>query len=230
MRTHVVALDEAERATGTVVVIDVLRAFTTAAIAFEAGASAIVLMRDEEAARLAARDDPGALAMGEVNGSKPGGFDLSNSPEEVGAAQLEGRTVYHRTTAGTRGAVQAGAADALVVASFVCAGATARWISSQRPDALTFVITGAHDDLDGDEDLALSDYLTAQLAGHEPDPAYYLDRVRRSDAGRRFTAAHQPQYRPRDLEIACEVDRVDFAMPVGWEDGRPVVRPVRGGG
>ena len=67
-----------------VVVIDVLRAFTTAAWAFELGVERIVLTDDlDEALRLKAHL-PKALAM--KDGEPEPGFDLTNSPAQLRAA------------------------------------------------------------------------------------------------------------------------------------------------
>ena len=76
----------AGEARGAVVVVDVLRAFTTAAYAFAAGARRIWLTEsvDQALAMKAARPD--LLAMGEDGGRRIAGFDHSNSPAEIAAA------------------------------------------------------------------------------------------------------------------------------------------------
>jgi 2-phosphosulfolactate phosphatase len=76
-------LEGAERATGTVTVIDVLRAFTTAAVALANGASSIVMVRSVEEA-LALRDqDIGKICMGEVRGRELG-EECASSPAGPG--------------------------------------------------------------------------------------------------------------------------------------------------
>ena len=76
-------LEGATRATGTVAVIDVFRAFTTAAVALANGASRIVMVRTVEEA-LALRDaGVGEVCMGKVRGRTPDGFDFGNSPYEI---------------------------------------------------------------------------------------------------------------------------------------------------
>ena len=55
-------------ATDAVVVIDVIRAFTTAAFAFAAGARDVVLTGEAKEALALRERFPGALAMGEVGG------------------------------------------------------------------------------------------------------------------------------------------------------------------
>src|SRR5690606_23063327 len=115
VRVDVVDLETCATATGTVVVIDVLRAFTTAALAFAAGAAEIrpVATIDEV---LAARDaDPSLLAMGEIEGMPVAGFDFDNSPAGLAARahEVAGRVLVQRTTAGTQGLVRSVAAERL---------------------------------------------------------------------------------------------------------------------
>ena len=80
---------ELEDVRGVVVVVDVLRAFTTAAYAFASGASAIWLVGTVEEALDLSREIPDALTMGEEHGRRPDGFDFSNSPVGVANADLE---------------------------------------------------------------------------------------------------------------------------------------------
>ncbi len=219
-------LDDCADATGTVVVIDVLRAFTTAAVALHRGAARIELVADAGEAFARRREDPALLLAGEVDGRPVPGFDLSNSPVAMAAADVAGRTLVMRTTAGTQGVVRARRADRLLATSFAVASATARAIADDP--AVTFVVTGAHSGLDGDEDRACADLIVAQLAAGGPvDPAAHVARVRASDAGRLFLDDDtQPWFDPADLEHAVVVDRFDFAMGVQRADGRAWLVPL----
>ena len=214
-------------ATDTVVVIDVLRAFTTAAYAFAAGARDIVLVGTVDEVLALRERFPGALAMGEVGGLPVDVFDLDNSPAALVGRDLSGRRLIHRTTAGTQGVVRSLQAETLLASSFVCASATARFIRRHAPVAVTMVVTGVLDDRDGDEDAAYADYLAALLRGETPDIAPFLRRVRESTSGRMFADPAQPEYPAADLECAAEVDRFDFAMLVQRRDGLLVMEPVR---
>src|SRR5690348_10732262 len=92
-------------ATGVVVAIDVIRAFTTAAVALAAGARDIVPVGTvEEALALRARF-PGALLMGEVGGYPIDGFDFGNSPSALVGQNLAGQRMIQRTSAGTQGLI-----------------------------------------------------------------------------------------------------------------------------
>ena len=81
-------LEGAREAQDTAIIIDVFRAFTTAAIAFSRGASRIVLVAEvAEALELRERGE-GDLCMGEVSGIRPEGFDFGNSPFELSTADV----------------------------------------------------------------------------------------------------------------------------------------------
>jgi 2-phosphosulfolactate phosphatase len=95
-------LEGAQRATGTVVIIDVFRAFTTAAVALTRGASKIIMVSDVEEALALRSSGIGDLCMGEVGGHKPADFDFGNSPFELAGAEVEAKTIIQRTSAGTR--------------------------------------------------------------------------------------------------------------------------------
>jgi phosphosulfolactate phosphohydrolase-like enzyme len=70
------SLGNCTEASGTVIVVDVIRAFTVAPYACAAGAREVLLAgREEEALTLRDRF-PGAWAMGEVDGLKPEGVDV----------------------------------------------------------------------------------------------------------------------------------------------------------
>jgi 2-phosphosulfolactate phosphatase len=96
-------LEGAERATSMVAVIDVFRAFTSAAVALANGATSILMVRSVEEA-LALRDAGiGEICMGEVGGRAPDGFDFGNSPFEISGVDFGGKTIIQRTSAGTQG-------------------------------------------------------------------------------------------------------------------------------
>jgi 2-phosphosulfolactate phosphatase len=221
-----VSLEDCADASGTVVVIDVLRAFSTAAYAFAAGADEILLVsKVEEALALRARN-PGLLAMGEVEGLKPEDFDFGNSPYEISRLDFTGRRLIQRTSAGTQGVVRSTQAETLLASSFVCARATAEFIRHLAPDCVTFVITGLGSDGWGDEDAACADYIEALLWRETIDIRKFVDRVRKSPPGRAFAAPDLSEMLAFDLEYCLNVDCFDFAMQVDRRDGSLILRSV----
>ncbi len=203
----------AREATGAVVVVDVLRAFTTAAYAFGAGARRIWLVESVEEALAVKAARPGSLVMGEDRGLRVPGFDFSNSPVEVAGAAVRGRDIVQRTSAGTYSVVTATAAERRWCASLVCASATAAAVTASGLGEPTYVISGWSDDGHPAED----DRLTAELIervrtgvpARAPETAAA---VAASPEAARTLSLGAGHVDPRDVELATRVDAFDFAM------------------
>lgn len=213
-------LDGARAATGHAVIVDVFRAFTTAAFCIAAGAREIVLVADHEQALALKRDDPSLFLTGEIGGRPIAGFDVGNSPSAIERLDLTGRRIIQRTSSGTQGVNAATAARGIVLGSFVLAEATVRYLRSTA-DEVTIVAMGHNAMEEADEDAQCARYIEARLLGHHPaKPDVFLE----GD----HTEEGWPDWFPRrDAELACEIDRFDFALPVVREDGLLVARPVR---
>jgi 2-phosphosulfolactate phosphatase len=217
IRIEYFTLENCASAMGLVVVIDVLRAFSTAAYAFAAGATEILLVGEvEQALDLSRR------------------FDFGNSPSELMDKDLNGLRLIQRTSAGTQGVVCSQAADTLLVASLVCGRATASWIAARQPQAAAFIITGARSEgalpgwpaTKGDEDLACADYIRNLLDGAEADPEETARRVRQSPTGKVLANSKRPEFPVTDLDLCTAVDHFDFAMQVTRRDDLLVLQPV----
>src|SRR5262245_33772450 len=94
------SIEEARAVTGgAAVVIDVFRAFSTAAWAFALGAEKIVLVDDLAEALQLKSQIPDSLAL--KDGEPLPGFDLTNSPAQLRERKdVACRTIVQRTTAG----------------------------------------------------------------------------------------------------------------------------------
>jgi 2-phosphosulfolactate phosphatase len=214
-------LDGAREATGHAVIVDVFRAFTTAAFCVAAGAREIVLIADHEQALALKREDPSLFLTGEIGGRPIPGFDVGNSPSAIERLDLSGRRVVQRTSAGTQGVSAAVAARGIVLGSFVIAEATVRYLQ-RRADAVTVVAMGHGAAETAAEDEACALYIEARLLDAETDVAAIVASLWKDEV------PSWPDWFPRrDAELACEVDRFDFALPVAREDGLLVARPVR---
>lgn len=214
MRFHHVSLENCETATGLVVVIDVLRAFTTAAYAFAAGAEDIYLVSTVEEAFTLRNRINNSIIIGEMDGLPVEGFDFGNSPPQFDGINLTGVNLIQRTSSGTQGAVRSKLAEILLAASFSNAGATAEYIHSLAPPEVTFVITGLRPGGWGDEDRACADFIEARLSHKFVEPDAYLQRVRDSKPGQLFQDPKFPQYPSDDLDYCLRVDMFDFIMPI----------------
>lgn len=213
--------------TGAVVVVDVLRAFTTAAYAFAAGAKRILLVDSVVDALDLKAQHPGALVVGEDRGRRPEGFDLPNSPVAVHHADIAGRTLVQRTSAGTRGVVAARSATRLWCAGLVNASATARAVSASSLGEPSYVITGSfadRPDRPGDDDRLTAEAIERVRTGRDIAANRTAAALVTSDEAERTLALAPDDAHPDDVDYAARVDLFDFAMEVHRRNGQLELR------
>jgi 2-phosphosulfolactate phosphatase len=213
--------------TGAVVVIDVLRAFTTAAYAFAGGAERILVVDSvDEALALGARH-PDALIVGEDRGRRVEGFDLPNSPVAVHRTDVAGRTLIQRTSAGTRGVVAARSATRLWCASLVNASATARAVTASGLGPPVYVITGHfadQPDRPGDDDRLTAAAIERARLGQDIAADETAEALVTSDEAARTLALGPGHVHPDDIAYAARVDLFDFAMEIHRHDSHLELR------
>ncbi len=217
-------LEGARRATGTVVVVDVFRAFTTAAVALARGAAWIIMVAEPEEAVRLREGDLGDLCVGEVNGKRPRRFDFGNSPHEMMHADLRGKVVIQSTRAGTVGVAAVVGATAIYAGSFVVAEATARAIQQSNPPEVTIVAMGYNAMVRTDEDELCALYLRNLLQGRRPEREAIRKLVLSGGEIAKYHDPQQPYFHPEDVDIALEIDKYDFAIRVVREDEFLVAR------
>lgn len=223
MKFNLLTLDNCHTATGIVLIIDVLRAFSTAAYAFSRGAKEIRLVSGVQEALDLKSQIPNAKAMGEVGGLPPEGFDFGNSPTRILEHDLTGVTLVQRTGAGTQGAVRSVNAEVMLATSFVVAQATMDYVLRLKPGEITFVITGG---MGNDEDVACADFLEKQVTGQEVEAESYIKRVYASRDALEHMPDH-PQFPKADLDYCSRIDAFDFTMPIVRENGNLIMKPSR---
>ncbi|MFD8116644.1 2-phosphosulfolactate phosphatase [Streptomyces microflavus] len=221
METRFVGIAELAEVPSVAVVVDVMRAFTVAAWAFARGAEKIVLAESlDDALALTARH-PEWVAL--KDGPPAPGFALVNSPGLLRSADLGGRTVVQKTTAGTVGALAVKDASLVPCAGFVVAEATARLLRARGSGSVTFVVTG--EDGLADEDLACAQYIAGRATGAGTDAAGFLRRAAASRAATELAEGVRLGVHPDDIALCLEVDRFPFAMVAALEDSLMVLRP-----
>jgi 2-phosphosulfolactate phosphatase len=221
-------LEGARRASGAVAVIDVFRAFTTAAVALANGASRIIMVGAVEEALALREHGLGQICMGEVGGHAPPGFNFGNSPHELSQADVAGKTIIQRTSAGTQGIVAAaGQAESLYAAALVTASATARALCSGAPERVTLVAMGNRTVVRTDEDELCAIHLRNLLEDRRGDAEAVRRVILAGGEIGDYADPARSHLHPRDIDIALDVDRYDFAVRVRVEDGRPVARVER---
>ncbi|WP_133117559.1 2-phosphosulfolactate phosphatase [Tepidiforma thermophila] len=148
-------------------VVDALRATTTAVLLLHHGARAVIAAESEAGARAVAQER-GALLAGEVGGLPPPGFDMGNSPAEVGSHAVAGREVVLFTTNGTLALCAAAARGPAAAACALNAAAAARWLAERHRVAI--VCAGEeHGTVFALEDLAAAACIVRALVAARPD-------------------------------------------------------------
>ena len=214
----------AQDAQGTVVIIDVFRAFTTASVALHRGAKKIILTAEPDEAIALRNRGLGKFCMGEVGGQKPAGFDYGNSPWELSQAPIANETLIHSTRAGTTGVCAVSEAEAIYGAAFINAQATVNHLLKIRPPLVTLVAMGRAGRVRTDEDELCALYLRNLLEGRSSDEKAIAALVRKSADAANFRDPAKPWFHPQDLELALAFNTVDFAIPITKENGHPVAQ------
>jgi len=209
----------ARAARGLTVVIDVFRAFSVACYATAGGVARIhPVAAIEDALALKARH-PDWLFIGERHARRLEGFDFGNSPTDISAADLRGRTLVHTTHAGTQGLMAATGADEVLTGSLVNAGAICRYIAAQRPARVSIVRMGQEARDRCDEDDLCAELLVARLEGRDFDVTAVRERLARATSAQKFFDP-AADWAPRtDFDLCTAVDRFDFVLRLADRDG-----------
>lgn len=224
-------LSGAREAGGVAVVIDVLRAFSSAACMMHHGADRIVLMAEPEEL-LRFKSETGALAVGEIGGKMVDGFDLGNSPSRILAAGrrlFSGRTVAQRTSAGVTGALAAvRAADQVILSSYLTASATARYLLglSPQPDAVSLIAMGNAGREMTPDDEGCASYLEHLLTGAPYSHLSALQEIIEHECAQKFLRGDRDHFPPADPVYCLQRDLFDFVLAAQMEEGLLVARRI----
>ena len=217
-------LTGAAEASGLAVVIDVFRACTVACHALGGGAARILPVDSIEEALALKAALPEAILAGERQCLKPAGFDCGNSPSELAALDLTGRTVIHATSAGTRGIVAAmGSAERVITCSFANMGATARAIAAANPEVVSIVAMGKAGLAPAPEDKLCGMYL-ANLLQDVPNAFAAIPKFLRGTASAAIFIGDTSIVPEADFDLCLTLDAFDFFIEaVRDDDGRPTL-------
>jgi 2-phosphosulfolactate phosphatase len=220
MKIQILQLIEgAQKATGFTVIIDVLRAFSTACYVVANGAEKIIPVGDIENAYLIKEEHPEYILMGERGGRIQAGFDHSNSPSEIIGLDFRGKTVIHTTSAGTQGMVAASKAEHIITGSFVNAGAVVEYIKKKKPKIVSLVAMGTNGSIEAQEDLWCARYLEALLNNEIFDYTLIIEQILKSKSAQKFKNSEEPWYPEQDLNICLELNKFDFVLKFEREEG-----------
>jgi 2-phosphosulfolactate phosphatase len=202
---------------GLVAAIDVIRAFTTAAILLTRGAREIICVRTFSDVRKVAKGIEPVLVAGEQRDPPFPHVDLPNSPVVAASADVAGRVIVFCTVNGTKVLADIPPEVTAIACSAVNVAASAAWILADGHSGQAEVTCT---DPDAGEDIACADHLAALLRREVPDTAA----TRRAIIA--AASVHERQWRakvPEDMWRSFVAD-VDVCAQV---DAYPVVLECR---
>lgn len=209
------------------IVIDVIRAFTCAHIAFSRGVQKILLVRDVAHAMKLKEEHPEYVLAGEIKGIGIEGFELDNSPYRFAHYDFLGRTLVQKTTNGVEATLNALDAEHVLVTGFSNAKATAlaiKRMAVQAPELCVNIIAShpIHDD-----DVACADYIKGLLLGrYQPTATEIATRIANSEAAKKFYDPERPEFDERDLAYCLQEAESRFIMKLNKHEHIPTLERV----
>lgn len=223
-------LDELQLRDKNIVVIDVLRASTTVAVALKNGAREIIPVANIESAVKISGSLFGDVTLrgGERNGKMIQGFNLGNSPLEYTEATVRGKSVIYCTTNGSVAMAKSRYARHMAVGSFVnlssvveymkeinddflviCAGKNASFSGFSLEDTVCAGMIISKLSLEKSLELQLTDAAVAAKALYKSFGRSILKMLKSSDHGRYLLEIGFEE----DIKLCAQVDSVPV-LPV----------------
>lgn len=209
------------------IVIDVIRAFTTTHMAFEHGATEVLLAGEVDQAFALKEQFPDYVLAGERDAVKIDGFDLGNSPLDCTDCDLDGRGMILTTTNGVRATLHAMHDGWVLVTGYTNAAQTADFVRKlvDKGEARTINLLASNPT--GDDDLACAEFIRARILDTDAiDHDEVVRRVRACESAQKFLdpEPENKKFDRRDVEIAMTPRRSNFVMLVEDRSGQPVIK------
>jgi 2-phosphosulfolactate phosphatase len=166
------------RDTHAIVVIDVIRATTTATTAVSLGRRVYPCQTTDEAFVLASRI-PGAILIGELGGNMPYGFEMTNSPAQVAERSDVHRPMILVSSSGTQLLLESARSAAAYVGCFRNLSAVAGYVAGRHP-RLALIGAGTRGQFRREDQMGCA-WIAERLlaAGYEPENPATRDYVAR---------------------------------------------------
>ncbi|KKP36640.1 MAG: 2-phosphosulfolactate phosphatase [Candidatus Roizmanbacteria bacterium GW2011_GWC2_35_12] len=217
MKFKLTNLETIDEAKGLVIVIDVLRAFSTTCYLFHNKCKTIIPVETIEQAIKLKENNPDYILLGERHGKPIPNFDHSNSPTEIKKINFSNKTVVMTTTAGTKGIVRSVNAEEIITGSFVNSGATINYIQQKKPDIVSFVCTDSS--FYDNEDYMYAKYIQKYLEGKSlnfKDIKKHLEKHKCTDG---FLKKPLTEFSRNDFNLCMKNDKFDFIIKVSKHEG-----------
>lgn len=207
-------LDGAKHAVGTTVIIDVFRAFTTAAYVIANGAEKIIPVSTVNEALKLKKKHPDWILMGENHGIKINEFDYGNSPADIIYIDFNKKNVVQRTSSGTQGILLAKGAKEILLGSFVTAGALIDYLRLKNPEEISLVAMGWEGLRKSLEDELFAQYIEGSLNGTKYDFKKICSDIKKDPDGAKFFQKEQTVFKEKDFHLAMDLNKFNFILKV----------------
>lgn len=211
----------AHKAKGLVVVIDVIRAFTTACFLMNNGAKSIIAVADLDLAYQLKKDNPDYILVGERQGLRQPGFDFGNSPAEIEKINFDNKTIIHTTTRGTQAIFKVSKAEEIITGAFVNAQAIIDYIKKLNPKIVSLVCTDESGK--ANEDIMLAKYVKGYLTGKPLDFKKIKRHLENHPHAYKFLVKPMNEFSRCDFHLCLDVDRFDFVLKVEKDENNNII-------
>lgn len=211
-------IDGAREAIGITVIIDVFRAFSMEAYMMDKGAKRIIPVGDCDFAYKLKKENPDMVLAGERHGKILPGFDVGNSPYELGKMNVKGKTIVHTTSAGTQGIANAVGASEILGASLVNAKATAEYIRKSNAENVSLVCMGLEAIAPTEEDTLCAEYIKSLLLGENLDMEREIKSLKNTSGAKFFDKEQNDVFPEMDFYMCTELDKFKFVLKLKKDD------------
>ncbi len=216
--------DNLDSLTGLVVVIDVLRAYTTACYILKNGTKRLYPVGNLQQARSLKKQNPDWILIGERNGEKLPDFDYGNSPTTLEKVNLKNKTVIFTTSSGTRGITKIPKADEVLTGAFVNASAIAKYIKKSKASEVTFVCTDSR--WKNNEDYKLAEYISDLLLNKKPSFEEIKEHISNHKAADGFLRSNYFPNSKKDFELCFTLDTFNFVIKTMHDEDRVYLKKI----
>lgn len=206
-------IDDAKKATGIAIIIDVFRAFTVEPIIIKNGAKKLIVTGDKEIAYNLKKENSNYILIGERGGIKLPNFDYGNSPSQIEKVDFTNKVVVHTTSCGTQGIVNSINAKEIITGSLVNISAIVKYIKNRGYDDISIVTLAKLGSNPFEEDKLCAEYIKAKLENKSTDE--FKDRIlnlKYTSGSKFFEDKLQEIYPKKDFYLCTDIDKYDFVL------------------
>ena len=200
----------AHKAYGTTVVIDVLRAFTTACYILDQKVKSLIVVSDTQSARKIKQNNPNVILVGEIKGIKPDGFNFGNSPFQISQANLTDKTIVFTTSSGTKGILNSINADEIITGAFVNCSAIVSYLKNKKISSVSLICTD--DRYKDNEDYLCALYISESLSGKTVNFKNLVEKIRKHPTSDGFLRKPITKFSRSDFELAMQFNKFNFVI------------------